>query len=57
MGTLSGERLESLFRENADFKPEIPEILIWVSYEFSWDLWCKMDFSSYPVDTQVIYKK
>ena len=31
----------------------MPEILMWVSYEFSWDLWCKMDFSSYPVDTQV----
>ena len=24
--------------------------------EESWDLWCKMDFSSYPVDTQVCYQ-
>ena len=24
--------------------------------EESWDLWCKMDFSSYPVDKQVCYQ-
>ena len=25
-----------------------------MSYEASWDIWCNMDFTSYPMDTQVI---
>ena len=25
--------------------------------EFSWKMWCNMDFSSYPIDQQVCYKK
>ena len=28
-----------------------------MSYEASWDIWCNMDFSSYPMDTQVIWQR
>ena len=28
-----------------------------ILHKSSWDIWCKMDFTAYPVDTQVGYEQ
>ena len=28
-----------------------------ILHKASWDIWCKMDFTAYPVDTQVGYEQ